>query len=153
MSRMRKRVSRLSALVLVGLLALSGAALAATSLSPQLRSPVHGKKFVAGHKIKFTVYIPNPAIVVNGDVFLNLSDKKIVKHGELGFPRHCGFRCNNATMKRVGHTHLWTYTDPYHFPGNWQDTPGRYYWQAFYYSDQSSTGTFQSVIGTLRVIR
>src|SRR5579875_3186153 len=102
MSRLRKRAWRLGALVLVSLLALSGAALAASSLAPHLRSPIHGKAFVAGHKIKFTVYVPNPGAVENGDVFLYLSTKKTVKDGALVFPRHCGFRCDNATMKRVG---------------------------------------------------
>ncbi len=152
MSRMRKRVARLGVLVLVSLMALSGAALAASSLAPQLRSPVHGKAFVAGHKIKFTVYIPNTSAPTDGHVFLYLSKKKILKSGLLAFPHGCGFRCNNATMKRVGHTHLWTYSDPYHFPGNWQDTAGKYYWQAFFYSIQSSTGLVTSHIATLRVI-
>jgi hypothetical protein len=154
MSRMPTRVWRVGALALVCLAALSGAAMAANSLAPQLRSPVHGKAVVAGHKIKLVVYVPDPSDVLDGHVFVQISDKRVVRHGALAEPKGCGFRCDFTMVKRVGHTHMYTYVDPYHFPGNWQDTAGRYYWQAFYYPKNPHVfGTYDSTIGTFRVIR
>ena len=131
-------------------LGLSSVALAAGSLAPQLRSPTHGKSVAAGH-VKFTVYVPDPADAINGHIFLDLSPKRIVKGGLLRPPSHCGFHCDIATMKRVGHSHLYTYVDPYNFTGNWQDTPGKYYWQVYYYP-KGGVGVLPSPVGALRVV-
>ena len=51
-------------------------------------------------------------------------------------------------MKRVGHS------QPVHvrrsstsFSGNWHDTPGKYFWQAYYYPKGGVIGTLNSGIG------
>jgi len=150
MNRMGKRTVRLVAVSVVCLFGLTGVGLAA-GLSPQLRSPKRGKALTVGH-VKFTVYIPDPANAIDGHIFLDLSPQRIVKGGLLRPPKHCGFHCDIATMKRVGHTHLYTYTDPYNFTGNWQDTPGRYFWQVYYYPKGGVIGVLPSGIGSFRIV-
>jgi hypothetical protein len=54
------------------------------------------------------VYVPDPANANRGNLFLELSDKRIVMRGLLESPRGCGFHCDIATMKRVGRSHLYT---------------------------------------------
>lgn len=127
----------------------SGMALAA-GLAPQLRSPKHGKAVSAANS-KLTAYVPDPGNAINGKIFLTISNKRIVKGGVLKWSKKCGFRCDIATMKRVGHGHLFAYKDPYNFPGNWQDTPGKYYWQVFYYP-KGGVGTLDSAIGSFRLV-
>ena len=132
-------------------LGFSGVAVAG-GLAPQLRSPLRGKAVRAGH-VKLTVYVPDPANVIDGHIFLTISNRRIVKGGTLRWSKHCGFRCHIAIMKRVGHSHLYTYVDPYHFPGNWQDTPGRYYWQVDYYPKGAPVfGVLASGIGSFRIV-
>jgi hypothetical protein len=143
-----------SAIVLVAVgaacaIGFSGLALAA-GLNPQLRSPGHNKAVTAGHA-KLKVYVPDPASAINGKIFLTISDKRIVKGGVLKWSKHCGFRCDIATMKRVGHSNVYRYVDPFNFPGNWQDTPGKYYWQAFYYPS-GGVGTLDSAVGSFRIV-
>ena len=62
----------LGAAVVICTLALSGAALAAGSLAPQLRSPRENHAVTAGH-VRLTVYVPDPANVTNGHIFLLIS--------------------------------------------------------------------------------
>jgi hypothetical protein len=127
---------------------ISGVALAA-GLAPQLRSPKHGKVVSSGARL--TVYVPDPANAINGKIFLTISNKRIIKGGTLRWSKHCGFRCDIATMKRVHHSaHLYYYVDPYNFPGNWQDTAGKYYWQAYYYPN-NGVGVLPSAVGSFRV--
>ena len=123
----------------------------AAGLAPQLRSPKGGKAVTVAH-VKLTVYVPDPADAIDGHIFLDISNKRIVKGGLLRPPKHCGFHCDIATMKRVGHSHLYTYVDPYNFPGNWQDTPGKYFWQVYYYP-QGAIGVLPSGIGAFRVVQ
>jgi hypothetical protein len=141
-------------LVAVGLacaVGFSGIALAA-GLAPQLRAPKQGKAVPKGH-VKLTIYVPDPSNIIHGGkVFLTVSTKRIVKHGVLGMPKHCGFHCNIGEFKRVkGTKHLYSYVDPYHFTGNWQDTPGKYYWQAYYYP-KGVVGILPSRIGSFRIV-
>ncbi len=150
MNHLHKHASRVAAVSVICLLALSGAA-AAAGLAPQLRSPKAGKAMAAGGRVKLTVYVPDPGNAINGHIFLTISNKRIVKGGTLRWSKKCGFRCDIATMKRVGQTHLYTYVDPYHFPGNWQDTPGRYYWQVYYYP-KNGVGVLPSGIKSFRIV-
>lgn len=150
------RRRRLTVALAVGLacaIGFSGAALAAGSLAPQLRSPGAGKVVHEGH-VKLVVYVPDPGDVINGNVFLTVSDKRLVKKGLLQTPKHCGFHCWIATMKRVPHSaHLFYSVDRFHFPGNWQDTPGRYYWQVFYYPKNAPVfGVLPSGIKSFRLV-
>ena len=147
---------RLAVAVVVGLvcaLGFSGAALAAGSLTPQLRSPGANTAVHEGH-VKLVVYVPDPANVIDGNVFLTVSDKRAIKKGLLQTPKHCGFHCWIATMKRVPHSaHLYYSVDKFHFPGNWQDTPGRYYWQAFYYPKNGVVfGVLATGIKSFRIV-
>jgi hypothetical protein len=140
----------LGAVGLACVIGFSGIALAA-GLTPQLRSPKGGKALTAGH-VRFTVYVPDPADATKGNIFLDLSPKRIVKGGLLRPPSHCGFHCDIATMKRVPHSaHLYYYVDPYNFTGNWQDTPGKYYWQVYYYPKGGVIGVLPSGIGSFRI--
>ena len=149
----RRLVIALIALGLVCALVFSGAALAGSSLAPKLRSPRGGHAVKLGH-VKFKVYVPDPGNAINGHIFLTLSNKRIVKGGTLRTPKHCGFHCDIATMKRVhGSAHLYTYVDPYHFSGNWQDTPGKYYWQVYYYPKGGVIGVLPSRVGSFRIVR
>lgn len=154
MRKIRRRTLLIvSAVALICALALTGAALAAGNLAPQLRSPVRGKAVTVSH-VRLTVYVPDPGNVINGHIFLTISDKRLVKNGLLETPKHCGFHCNIGLMKRVRHSaHLYSYVDPYHFPGNWQDSPGRYYWQVFYYPKNGVVfGVLPSRIGSFRIV-
>ena len=148
---MKGRLRSVTVLVAVGAacaIGFSGLALAA-GLSPQLRSPVHGKAVGPGH-VKLKAYVPDPANAINGKIFLTISNKRIVKGGVLKWSKHCGFRCDIATMKRVGSSNVYRYVDPFNFAGNWQDTPGRYYWQVFYYPE-GGVGVLPSAVGSFRI--
>jgi hypothetical protein len=46
---------------------------------------------------------------------------------------------------------LSAYVDPYRFPGNWQDTPGNYYWQVFYYP-KNGVGILPGRVGSFRIV-
>jgi hypothetical protein len=140
------------ALVAVGvacMIGTSSVAIAAGGLvPPRLRSP-HGTVH-AGH-IKVTVDIPDPGLLIRHNVFVIIVPKRRVTNGLLDLPGRCGFRCVVTTMKRRS-THVWTYSDHYQFPGLWQDTPGRYYWQAYYYPNNGYLGVVVSRIGSFRVV-
>lgn len=149
----RRLAVALVATSLATTLVVTGVALAGSSLAPKLRSPGAGKALKVGH-VKFTVYVPDPANVINGHIFLTVTNKRNVKGGVLRTPKHCGFHCDIATMKRVkGSAHLFTYTDPYHFTGNWQDTPGKYFWQAYYYPKGGVVGILPSGIKSFRIVQ
>jgi hypothetical protein len=150
---MKRRLRSAIVLVAVGVVCAIGFAgvAAAAGLAPQLRSPHHGKALRAAHA-RLTAYVPDPAAAINGKIFLTVSNKRIVKGGVLKSSKHCGFRCDIATMKRVPHSaHLYYYADPYNFPGNWQDTPGKYYWQVFYYPS-GGVGVLPSTVGSFRIV-
>jgi hypothetical protein len=149
----RRSALVLGALALILVVALSAPALGAGSLAPQLRAPRAHHAVTVGH-VRLVVYVPDPANVINGHIFLTISDKRIVRRGVLRTPRHCGFRCNIGIMKRIRHTRrMYAYVDPYHFPGNWQDTPGTYYWQAYYYPKGGVIGILPSRIKSFRIVR
>lgn len=150
MDRLGKRTLGVAAVLVVCLLGLTGVGMAA-GLAPQLRSPKGGHAVTAGH-VKLKVYVPDPADAVKGHIFLYISNRRIVKKGLLQAPKHCGFRCDIAIMNRVGKTHVYTYVDAYHFPGNWQDTPGTYYWQVYYYVKGGVTDVLSSNIEAFRVV-
>lgn len=131
----RLRMGALVALALSCVLALGGVALAA-SRGPILKSPRQGQRVHAGH-IRLVVYAPGAAAAVHHDVFLELSTKRLVKHGTLLSPNTCT-SCDFVTMKRWAHHRgYWIYTAPFNFPGYWAVTPGKYYWQIHYYLDRS----------------
>ncbi len=126
-------------------------ALAGDSLTRSMPKALSGSICypLSGH-VKLKVYVPDPANAINGKIFPTISNKRIVKGGVLKWSKNCGFRCDIATMKRVGDSNVYRYVDPFNFPGNWQDTPGRYYWQVFYYPE-GGVGVLPSAVGSFRI--
>lgn len=145
----RKTVLALGVMMLVWAIGFSGTAPAAGGLArPQLRFPA-GKAVPRGH-VTVRVYVPNPSVVINGKIFLEITPKHKVKNGLLQLGEPCGFRCMIVVMKRQS-AHVWTYRDHFLFPGLWQDTPGRYYEQAYYYPNTGVLGVVPSRVRSFRI--
>jgi hypothetical protein len=133
-----------AATALAILLAVAGTAIAAGGVAPKLLSPNHAH--VAPGHIRLVVEVPlQPA---RHGVFVAISPtKKLDSNGHLKecFVKRCDF---------VGPTH-WKgdkYSDvaKFNFPGYWAVTPGRYYWQAHYYT-VGDTAVYWSTIGSFVV--
>ena len=125
------------------LLALAGAAFAGGT-APTLLSPNH--KHVGPGRIRLVVNIPLRA--ANHGVFVAVTpQRKLDKFGHLKacFVNRCDF---------VGPTHwkgsLYSYVAKFNFPGYWSVTPGKYYWQAHYYT-VGDTAVYYSAIGSFVV--
>lgn len=131
-----------AALTLV--LVVTAAAVAAGGVAPQLLSPNH--RHVAPGRIRLVVDVPlKPA---KQGVFVAISpSRKLDKYGHLKecFANRCDF---------VGPKHWkgsdYSYVAPFNFPGYWAVTPGKYYWQAHYYT-QGDTADYYSGIGSFVV--
>jgi len=127
----------------------STGALAAGGLAPpQLRWP-EGKAVPTGHA-RLRVYVPDPGVVINGKIFLVITNKRKVRGGLLQIRRRCADTCTIVIMHRRS-AHLWTYRDSFSFPGLWDDTPGTYYWQAYYYPNTGVLGVVPSRVGSFRI--
>ena len=125
------------------LLAIAGTAIAG-GVTPTLLSPNH-KHIAPGH-IRLVVNVP---LKPNSHgVFVAISPKKdLDKAGHL---KDCGAkRCDF-----VGPTHWkgskYSYVAKFNFPGYWAVTPGKYYWQAHYYT-VGDTAVYWSKIGSFVV--
>jgi hypothetical protein len=126
------------------LLALAGGAIAAGGVAPTLLSPNHAH--VAPGPIRLVVEVPlKPA---NRGVFVAISPAhKLDRNGHLKecFANGCDF---------VGPKHWkgdkYSYVAPFNFPGYWSVTPGKYYWQAHYYT-VGDTAVYWSAIGSFVV--
>lgn len=130
----------LACAVLVGF---SGAAAAAGSLAPALLSP-NRKSVNPGH-IRLVVALPVKPF--KRGVFIALTPRKTRdKHGHL---RECfsTTRCDFVSP-RQWRGHRYSYVARFKFPGYWAVTPGRYYWQAHYYT---RTSVYYSRIGSFVV--
>ena len=132
-----------AATALVILLAIAGTAIAAGGVTPKLLSPNHAR--VAPGHLRLVVGIP---LQPNRQgVFVAVSPvKKLDLHGHL-----------TSTCKRcdfVGPTHWkgdkYSYLAKFDFPGYWAVTPGKYYWQAHYYT-VGDTAVYWSTIGSFVV--
>jgi hypothetical protein len=132
-----------AAAVLAIVLAAAGVAVAAGGAAPKLLSPNH--QHVAPGHIRLVVEIP---LTPNRQgVFVAISPtRKLDLHGHLtSVCKRCDF---------VGPTH-WKgdkYSDvaKFDFPGYWAVTPGKYYWQAHYYT-VGDTAVYWSTIGSFVV--
>jgi hypothetical protein len=144
---MSKRVGlRASALaaVLAMLLGTAGAAVAAGGAAPKLLAPNHQQ--VAPGRIRLVVEVPLPAS--KHGVFITIATKrKLNRFGHLKF-------CSAIGCDFVGPKHWkgdkYSYVAPFNFPGYWSVTPGRYYWQADYYT-AGLTAVYYSAIGSFVV--
>ena len=124
----------------VTFLVIAAAAIAAGTVAPTLLSPNHGH--VAPGRIRLVVEVPLQA--ARHGVFINIATaRKLDKEGHLKecFGRSCDF---------VGPTHWkgnkYSYVAQFNFPGYWAVTPGKYYWQAHYYT-VGDTAVYWSAIG------
>lgn len=122
------------------LLGASGVAVAAGSAAPRLLAPNH--RHVAPGRIRLVVALPlKPA---RREVFITIAPKR--KRDRFGHLKVCGaIRCDFVTA-RHWKGHKYSYVGTFNFPGYWSVTPGRYYWQAQYYS-AGDRGAYYSGIG------
>jgi hypothetical protein len=149
--RRRRSVIVLVAVGVACSIAFSSVALGAGGLAPQLRWP-NGKSVPAGH-VKVRVYVPDEGVVIRHNIFLVITPRRKVKDGLLQVGNHCADTCTIVLMKRVPHSaHMYTYADSFNFPGLWQNTPGKYYWQAYYYPNTGVLGVIPSRVGSFRIV-
>jgi hypothetical protein len=120
----------------------TAAAVASRGLAPRLLSPNH--KHLAPGRIRLVVEVPiRPA---PAGVFITVSrTRKLDKYGLL---KACASSAHGCDFDSAGHWkgHDYSYVGRFDFPGYWSVTPGRYYWQADYLSD-NPPGNFYSGIG------
>jgi len=125
-------------------LVLAGAAIAAGGAAPQLLSPNH--KHVAPGKIRLVVAVPLKT--ASHGVFITIATKRqLDKSGHLK-------ECSATRCDFVGPKHWkgdeYSYVAQFNFPGYWSVTPGKYYWQAHYYT-AGDTAVYYSGIGSFFV--
>jgi hypothetical protein len=127
-------------MVLAGVLAgsLIAAAVAAAFPSfprPVLKSPGNGKSVHAGHiLLKVNVHFPSSLPRSERHVFVAIGPtRKAVARQILDkpAPKGCNSRCTFVELRQVK-PGVATYRAKYDFPGIWNETPGKYYWQAQY---------------------
>jgi hypothetical protein len=125
-------------------LAMAAVAIAAAGTAPQLLSPNH--KHIAPGQIRLVVGVPLAA--AKHGVFVAISpNRKRDKNGHLKV-------CGSSRCDFVGPTHWkghkYSYVAKFNFPGYWAVTPGKYYWQAHYYT-AGDTAVYYSGIGSFTV--
>ncbi len=109
---------------------------------PRLLSPNH--KHVAQGRIRLVVDVPLKP--TSHGVFIAVSrSRKLDRYGHL---KVCGSTSDGCDFVSPTHWkgHDYSYVAPFNFPGYWSVTPGKYYWQAHYYS-AGQTGVYWSGIG------
>jgi hypothetical protein len=126
-----RRLSIVLAVVLVGSLVAAAVAVAASFPRPVLKSPGNGKTVHAGRIVlRVNVHLPR------GEHSLYAAigpSRKAVARGILlkPFPKGCNSRCTFIKFRQVK-PGVFTYKAQFDFPGIWNETPGKYYWQAQY---------------------
>jgi hypothetical protein len=134
------RAAALLAAVTVVLALASAGALAVGGPSPSLLSPNH-KHVAAGH-IRLVVSVPRtPA---THGVFITISPKP--KLDRLGHLKFCAGRACDFVQPGHWKGHKYSYVAPFTFSGYWAVTPGKYYWQAHYYT-VGDTAVYYSAVG------
>lgn len=151
----RSKVGIAAALgLLVVMLATAAVATAASSLRPTLGPPNH-KTVHAG---TFTLKVKDPAAVARHvSVFVSIAPtRKTNKDGQLKSGCSVAKRCNFVKLKRwKGHPGWWIYPPQkeFNFPGYWQTTPGKLYWQAQHVDcDHFKSCQALSKIGSFRIV-
>lgn len=144
----RKAGFRAGALVAALTIALvvTAAAVAAGGASPRLLSPNH--KHVAQGQIRLVVDVPLKP--TSSGVFITVSrSRKLDKYGHL---RVCSSTAHGCDFVSPTHWkgHDYSYVGRFNFPGYWSVTPGKYYWQAHYYSS-NPIGIYWSGVGSFVV--
>lgn len=133
--RRGRRILMVLAAVLVGSLAAAAVALAASFPKPVPKSPGNGKSVHAGHIVlKVNVHLPSQLPRSERHVFVAIGPtRKDVAREILDkpAPKACGERCTFVELRQVK-PGVWTYKAKFSFPGIWNETPGKYFWQAQY---------------------
>jgi hypothetical protein len=128
----------------MAVLAVAAAAIAASGVAPRLLSPNHHR--VAPGRIRLVVQVPlKPS---RHGVFITIATKhKLDRFGHLK-------ECSAIRCDFVGPTHWkgnkYSYVGQFNFPGYWSVTPGKFYWQAHYYT-VGDTAVYWSSIGSFVV--
>jgi len=126
------------------LLGVAGAAIAAGNPAPTLLAPNHQR--VAPGRVRLVVEVPLAA--AKHAVFVTIATKR--RLDRFGHLKECS--ANGCDF--VGPTHWkgerYSYVAPFNFPGYWSVTPGRYYWQAHYYT-VGDTAVYWSGVGSFVV--
>jgi hypothetical protein len=122
----------------------SGAVAVAGGLDPTLGSPNH--KSVGAGRPTLHVKVPQAA----HDVFIAIQPNKRLKDGHLsggcGVTKRCDYL---LTTKHHGHVY-YVKAAAGGFSGWWATTPGKYYWQAEYFTP-GDTAFYFSKIGSFRI--
>lgn len=136
------RVGAFVAALLVVLCATGAVAVGAPA--PKLLAPNH--KHVKPGRIRLVVDVPlKPS---KHGVFVTIAAKR--KLDRFGHLKLCGTNRCDLVGPKHWKQHKYSYVAPFNFPGYWAVTPGRYYWQAHYYT-AGDTATYYSRIGSFRV--
>lgn len=123
------------AVMLVGSLVTAAVALAASFSKPVLKSPGNGKSVHAGHiLLKVNVNFPSQLPGDERHIFVAIGPtRKAVERLIINkpAPKGCGERCTFVELNRAK-PGVFTYRAKFIFPGIWNETPGKYFWQAQY---------------------
>ena len=123
------------AVMLVGSLATAAVALGASFSKPVLKSPGNGKSVHTGHiLLKVNVNFPSQLPRSERHIFVAIGPtRKAVSRQIIDKPppKGCGERCTFVELTRAK-PGVFTYRAKFDFPGIWNETPGKYFWQAQY---------------------
>ena len=131
-------------LALTVALVLAGAAIAASSVAPQLLAPNH--KHVAPGKVRLVVGVPLKA--ASHGVFIAINPKR--QFDKSGHLKACGSSRCDFVQPKHWKGDKYSFVAPFNFPGYWSVTPGKYYWQAHYYT-AGDTAVYFSGVGSFVV--
>lgn len=139
----RKAVFRVLGGALAMLLALTAVAVAAGGRAPTLLSPNH-KRVAPGHIGLVTAIPLKPS---RHGVFIAISPTR-----SLDRSGHLKWTCKKCDFTEPKHLKgdKYRYVAPFNFPGYWAVTPGKYYWQAHYFT-VGDTAVYWSNIGSFVV--
>jgi hypothetical protein len=130
-----RRVSMVFAVVLVGSLAAAAVALAASFPKPVPSSPGNGKSVHAGRIVlKVKVHLPASLPRSERHVFVAIGPTRKAVSREIldkPAPKGCNERCTFVELHQTK-PGVFTYKSQFSFPGIWNETPGKYFWQAQY---------------------
>jgi hypothetical protein len=119
------------AVALVGSLLAAAVALAASFPRPVLKSPGNGKRVHAGHIVlRANVHLPageHSLYAAIGPTRKAVARLILLKPA----PKGCNSKCTFIKFRQVK-PGVFTYRAKFVFPGAWNATPGKYYWQAQY---------------------
>jgi hypothetical protein len=126
-------------------LAVAASAVAAGGTAPRLGAPNH--KHASPGRVKLVVDVPLPA--ASRGVFIAINPKRRLADGHLKGSCSVSKGCDFVEPTHKG-GHKYVYVARFTFPGYWSVTPGRYYWQADYFT-VGDTNNYYSSIGTFYV--